>query len=74
MHPWAAERITDDDVGKIVRTPGVVGGRFRFAGTRIWVTLVKKMLREGVDDAWILANYPSLTPADLEAARAWGRP
>jgi len=41
---------------RIERTPGVCGGDARVAGTRIPV--------------WLLADYPGLTPADLDAAWA----
>jgi uncharacterized protein (DUF433 family) len=57
--------------GKVVRRRGVHGSSPIFAGTRIPVDTVKRYLREGFKDADILAEYPSLTPADIKAAREY---
>jgi uncharacterized protein (DUF433 family) len=40
-----------------------------FAGTRIPVATVQRYLEAGYDTAAILREYPSLTSADVEAAR-----
>lgn len=71
MHRWAAER--REQWGKVQRTPDVIFGKYRFAGTRIDVSGIAALLRGGEPDDWILRNYPSLTPADLERARTWRR-
>jgi uncharacterized protein (DUF433 family) len=39
------------------------------AGTRIPVATVQRYLDAGYDTAAIIREYPSLTPADVEAAR-----
>ena len=52
----------------IVRTPGVLGGRARIAGTRIAVSHVVAMVEAGftVDD--VLREYPQLTRGQVEEA------
>lgn len=55
--------------GKIVRRRGVHGSDPVFAGTRITVASVQHYLQAGYDAQAIIEEYPSLTPADVEAAR-----
>jgi uncharacterized protein (DUF433 family)/DNA-binding transcriptional MerR regulator len=55
--------------GRMVRRRGVMGSKPIFAGTRIPVETVLRYLDAGCDTEAILAEYPSLTPADVEAAR-----
>jgi uncharacterized protein (DUF433 family) len=57
-----------DDAGRIVKRPGVLGGKPVFAGTRIPVGTVQRYLQAGYDADAILEEYPSLKPADIEAA------
>lgn len=66
------QRLTFDLAGTwpgVEKTPGVLGGDARVAGTRIAVWTLEGYRRLGWNDAKILANYPSLQAADL--ARAW---
>lgn len=51
----------------IEKTPDVCGGDARVAGTRIpvWLMVVKR--KYGRSDDEILADYPTLTAADLDA-------
>lgn len=51
----------------IEKTPGFCGGDARVAGTRIPVWLLVLHLRSGRADADILRDYPTLSPADLDA-------
>jgi uncharacterized protein (DUF433 family) len=53
---------------RVTRTPGVGGGDACIRGTRIMVWLLVAMQKDGKDDAALLADYPTLTPADLDAA------
>jgi len=46
-----------------------MGSKPIFAGTRIPVETVQRYLDAGCDTETILAEYPSLTVADVEAAR-----
>jgi uncharacterized protein (DUF433 family) len=53
---------------RITKTPGVCGGDACIRGHRIpvWVLVGYRLL--GKSDANLLRAYPSLSPADLEAA------
>jgi uncharacterized protein (DUF433 family) len=52
----------------VVRTPGVCGGRARVGNTRITVWLLVQSRQMGASDAELLADFPSLTQAHLQAA------
>ncbi len=65
----AAAGRDEGSAGKVVTRRGVQGSKPIFAGTRIPVASVQRYLRAGFDTAAILAEYPSLTEADIEAAR-----
>ena len=56
----------------IVRDPKVLDGEATIAGTRIpvWVIMAAWRIRPDLDD--ILRAYPSLTPALVEEALAYG--
>ncbi len=54
--------------GRITKIPNVSGGDACVRGTRILVWLLVEWRRLGQSDATVLQGYPSLTPADLEAA------
>ncbi len=49
-------------------TPGVCGGQARIRNTRISVSTLVAYRQQGAPDEELLANYPSLTAADLGAA------
>jgi uncharacterized protein (DUF433 family) len=53
---------------RIVRTPGVCGGRARFEGTRLSVWLVVALIQEGYSYREISRAYPRLTMQDVEDA------
>jgi uncharacterized protein (DUF433 family) len=55
--------------GKVVRRRGVQGGKPIFAGTRIPVGTVQRYLQAGYSTETIIEEYPTLTPADVDAAR-----
>jgi uncharacterized protein (DUF433 family) len=55
----------------IEKTPGVVGGSARIAGTRIPVRTLESCRRSGWDEPKMLEAFPSLTPADLTHAWAY---
>jgi uncharacterized protein (DUF433 family) len=54
--------------GGITSTPGVCGGQACVRGTRVMVWLLVYRQRRGQSDSALLADYPGLTPADLDAA------
>jgi uncharacterized protein (DUF433 family) len=51
----------------IEKTPNVCGGDARVRGTRIQVWLIVLNQKLGRTDAELLADYPTLTQADLDA-------
>lgn len=55
--------------GQVTSRRGVRHSQPVFAGTRIPVATVRRYLEAGYDTAAILLEYPTLTPADVEAAR-----
>lgn len=59
------------EAGVIVATPGVVSGKPRLAGTRIYTTSIWSFHRAGYDVAGIIEAYPHLTRADVLAAVAF---
>ena len=52
--------------------PQVCSGKPCIKGTRIWVSLVLDLLANGISEAELLAEYPSLTHEDVLAAIAYG--
>ena len=70
------DRLESDIAALNVRTPGQVerrratlGHQPVFAGTRIPVAAVRRLLRAGAGEAEILELYPDLTGADVELVR-----
>jgi uncharacterized protein (DUF433 family) len=59
MHSWR-ERVSTD--------PKICHGKACIRGTRIMVSVVLDNLAQGVSRDEILASYPSLQSADLDAA------
>lgn len=55
------------------KTPDVCGGEACIRDSRIMVWLLIAFMRQGMTDRELLANYPTLTAADLEAARQYYR-
>ena len=57
----------------IVSDPAVAFGALTVHGTRIWVDLVLGLLEDGAGDEALMAEYPELTEARIEACRVHGR-
>jgi uncharacterized protein (DUF433 family) len=55
----------------IQKTPGVIGGEACIRRTRIAVWMLVEWKRLGRTDAQLLADFPGLTQADLNAAWAY---
>ncbi len=53
---------------RIEKTPGTCGGDARIANTRIPVWLLVLHRKSGRNDQQVLASYPTLSQADLDAA------
>ncbi|HEY2876260.1 MAG TPA: DUF433 domain-containing protein [Reyranella sp.] len=62
-------RRDDKDIGQIRRNRNVSHNAPVVAGTRIPVRVVQRFIDAGYSNKKILDEYPSLTPADLEAVR-----
>jgi uncharacterized protein (DUF433 family) len=60
-----------NDVGKIRRTPGVMGSRPVIAGTRIEPEFVRSFHEVGFTTEQIIEQYTHLHPHDLDAAIAF---
>ena len=58
-----------EDAGKFEKTRGVMGAEECFRGTRIPKTVVLDYLNDGASSDEILAEYPSLTIDDINAAK-----
>ena len=58
-----------ETAGQVTSRRGVHRSKPVLAGTRIPVATVQRYLDAGYDTAAIIREYPSLTPADVDAAR-----
>ncbi|SFR14565.1 DUF433 domain-containing protein [Desulfoscipio geothermicus] len=56
---------------RITIDPEVCHGKACIAGTRIPVSVILDNLADGLNREEILKSYPSLTPADIDAALAY---
>lgn len=59
------------DIDRITLNPAVMGGKPCLRGLRVTVGTVLGLMAEGVSRERILAAYPYLEPADLDAALAY---
>lgn len=57
-----------EEIGRIVQTPGVLGGRPRLEGTRIGTANIWGFQEGGGSIEEILAAYPTLDRTDVEVA------
>lgn len=64
-------RRSADHHGHITRNRNVMSNRHVFAGTRIPVETALGFLRAGYGRGEILDQYPTLVPADIDAALAF---
>jgi len=83
--PWCASRwlvprllrgyphsVTHEELlARITIDPAVCHGKPCIRGHRIWVGLVLSMLEGGMSQDEILAEYPSIEPADIRACLAY---
>ncbi|MGF1646582.1 MAG: DUF433 domain-containing protein [Kineosporiaceae bacterium] len=61
-----------EPVELITRDPRVCHGQAVVRGTRVTVSVVLDALADGLSEAEILAEYPTLTSAGVRAAIAYG--
>ncbi len=64
--------MTDDLQARIVRDPTVCHGQAVVRGTRIMVSIILDALADGMTEAEIIAEYPTLTREGIRAAAAYG--
>ncbi|HZF53754.1 MAG TPA: DUF433 domain-containing protein [Polyangiaceae bacterium] len=62
-----------DDIGRIERRRGVMGGATVIKGTRVLTRAIKNFHDEGYDTAAIVRQYPQLTAKDIAAALEYER-
>jgi uncharacterized protein (DUF433 family) len=55
------------------KTPDVCGGDACIRDSRIMIWLLVSCMRQGMTDAELLNNYPTLIAEDLDAAREYNR-
>jgi len=59
--------------GRIVRIPGLVGGKPIIKGTRIPVDLILERLTHDLDLKALFEDYPDLTEEDIKACIAYAK-
>ena len=64
--------MTEEQRSLVVRDPRVCHGQATVRGTRILVSIVLDALADGMTEAEILAEYPTLTAEGIRAAAAYG--
>jgi len=52
--------------------PNICFGKPCIRGTRIWVSLILDFLADGMTTEQVIAEYPHLSPEDIQAAIAYG--
>jgi len=62
--------VTVDQADLIVRDPKICHGQAVIRGTRVMVSIVLDALADGMTEAEILAEYPSVTVDGIRAAAA----
>jgi uncharacterized protein (DUF433 family) len=58
---------------RIVRIPGVVGGKLVIKGTRIPVDMILERLTHDLDLKALFEDYPDLTEEDIKACIAYAK-
>ena len=56
---------------RITADPAILGGKACIRGMRIAVSLVVNLVANGMSTAEIIADFPELTPEDIQAALAY---
>jgi len=66
-----AEKNPPDVHARIIREPNICGGEAVFKGTRVTLRTVLASLAAGDSTEEILTDFPTLKPADVQAAIAF---
>lgn len=64
--------MNDQRAELIVRDPSICHGQAVIKGTRVMVSVILDALADGMTEAEIAAEYPSLTSEGIRAAAAYG--
>ena len=64
--------MTDQELELIAVDPEILHGQAHIRGTRVPVSLVLGCLAEGMTEAEILEEYPTLSVAGIRASAAYG--
>ena len=64
---------TENTTERIVRIPGVLGGKPVVKGTRIPVDMILERLTADLDLKTLFEDYPELTEADIKACIAFAK-
>jgi uncharacterized protein (DUF433 family) len=64
--------MTEEQRTLVVRDPQVCHGQATVRGTRILVSIILDALADGMTEAEIIAEYPTLTAEGIRAAAAYG--
>jgi uncharacterized protein (DUF433 family) len=64
--------MTEEQRTLVVRDPQVCHGQATVRGTRILASIILDALADGMTEAEILAEYPTLTAEGIRAAAAYG--
>ena len=67
------KKVTGSTTERIVRTPGVLGGKPVIKGTRIPVALILERLTFDLDLKTLFEDYPELTEVDIKACIAFAK-
>jgi len=65
------QRLSDAMFDRITFNPKILGGKALIKGTRISVSLILNFLAAKMTPEEIIAEYPQLTPEDIQAALAY---
>lgn len=68
-----AMKTTPDYHDRIVRIPGLVGGKPVIKGTRIPVDMILERLMYDLDLKTLFEDYPDLTEEDIKACLAYAK-
>jgi uncharacterized protein (DUF433 family) len=72
QQPTLERSMTEEQHSLVVRDPQVCHGQATVRGTRILVSIILDALADGMTEAEILAEYPTLTAEGIRAAAAYG--
>ncbi len=64
--------MTSEQLSRIVTDPSVLHGQVHLKGSRVPVSVVLDCIASGMNEADIVAEYPTITVSDVRAAATYG--